>query len=68
MDISSFARCAAYAAFGFACGGVMFCRFMPLLLAKKDITKHAWAGKPGGATEFIISGIPRGVGCVLVDI
>ena len=39
MDISSFARCAAYAAFGFACGGVMFCRFMPLLFAKKDITK-----------------------------
>lgn len=67
MDISSFARCAAYAAFGFACGGVMFCRFMPLLLAKKDITKLSSDGNPGSANVFINCGIPLGLLCLFLD-
>ena len=67
MDISSFARCAAYAAFGFACGGVMFCRFMPLLLAKKDITKLSSDGNPGSANVFINCGIPLGLLCRFLD-
>ena len=67
MDISSFARCAAYAAFGFACGGVMFCRFMPLMLAKKDITKLSSDGNPGSANVFINCGIPLGLLCLFLD-
>ena len=45
----------------------MFCRFMPLLLAKKDITKLSSDGNPGSANVFINCGIPLGLLCLFLD-
>ena len=44
----------------------MFCRFMPLLLAKKDITKLSSDGNPGSANVFINCGIPLGLLCLFL--
>lgn len=63
----AFALFAAYAVFGFACGGIMFCRFLPLLLAKKDVTKLSSDGNPGSANVFINCGVPLGLLCLLLD-
>lgn len=45
----------------------MFCRFMPLMLAKKDITKLSSDGNPGSANVFINCGIPLGLLCLFLD-
>ena len=45
----------------------MFCRFMPLLLAKKDITELSSDGNPGSANVFINCGIPLGLLCLFLD-
>ena len=54
-------------AIGFLSGGIMFCRILPAVLFKTDISKASDDGNPGAANVFKSCGIPAGLFCLLLD-
>lgn len=52
---------------GFLLGGVMFCRLLPQLILKKDITKLFPDRNPGAANVFSSCGVAMGLVCLLLD-
>ncbi len=46
----------------------MFCRLLPAILFKTDISKASDDGNPGAANVFKSCGIPAGLFCLLLDI
>ena len=57
-----------YAALGFLSGSVLYCRFVPLLLLKKDICALSPDKNPGAANVFVHCGVPMGLLCLALDI
>ncbi len=47
-----------YAALGFLSGSVLYCRFVPLLLLRKDICALSPDKNPGAANVFVHCGVP----------
>lgn len=56
-----------YAALGFLSGSVLYCRFVPLLLLKKDICALSPDKNPGAANVFVHCGVPMGLLCLALD-
>ena len=56
-----------YAALGFLSGSVLYCRFVPLLLLKKDICALSPDKNPGAANVFVHCGVPMGLLCLVLD-
>ena len=56
-----------YAALGFLSGSVLYCRFVPLLLLKKDICALSPDKNPGAANVFVHCGVPMGLFCLALD-
>ena len=56
-----------YAALGFLSGSVLYCRFVPLLLLKKDICALSPDKNPGAANVFAVCGVPMGLLCLALD-
>ena len=56
-----------YAALGFLSGSVLYCRFVPLLLLKKDICALSPDKNPGAANVFVHCGMPMGLLCLVLD-
>ena len=52
---------------GYLMGGVMFSRFLPKLVMKKDICKLSDDGNPGSANVFKNCGVPMGMTCLFLD-
>lgn len=57
-----------YIAAGYLLGGIMFCKIIPLLLFKKDITELSDDKNPGAANVFIHCGVVTGLFCLALDI
>ncbi len=52
---------------GFLLGGVMFCRLIPLLFLKKDVSLLYADKNPGAANVFKSCGVAWGMACLLCD-
>ena len=48
-------------------GSVLYCRFVPLLLLKKDICALSPDKNPGAANVFVHCGVPMGLLCLVLD-
>ena len=58
----------AYIAAGFALGGVLFSRWLPLRLLGKDVRLLGEDGNPGAANVFLHCGVPMGLVCLCLDL
>ncbi|MBQ9081246.1 MAG: glycerol-3-phosphate acyltransferase [Clostridia bacterium] len=52
---------------GFLLGSIMFSRFLPLLILKKDVCKLGKDGNPGVFNVFSFCGVGMGTVCLLLD-
>jgi glycerol-3-phosphate acyltransferase PlsY len=52
---------------GYLLGSVHFCRWIPLLIKKVDVTKDSRDGNPGAANVFMTCGWKTGLFCLFCD-
>ncbi len=52
---------------GYLLGSVHFCRWIPLLVKKVDVTKDSRDGNPGAANVFMTCGWKTGLFCLFCD-
>ena len=52
---------------GYLLGSVHFCRIIPLIFRRVDITQESADGNPGAANVFVLCGWPMGLCCLFCD-